>query len=366
MLYSPLIEAEVFPTEIKQFLAPLVVFTPSIPSQAAPHIVHILSCLPDSLIRGRFIEEKIHLCYYFLKRTREEKKEAQILAGDHKQYKDRLFNFLFGSEENREWTLSLYNAVNNSHYTDPSAIEFTTIKEVMYLGMHNDVSFLIAGEMNLYEQQSSYNPNMPLRLLQYAGNLYEKYVKQHKLNKYGSALLMLPIPKLVVFYNGNADQSDEQILRLSDSFPKGADSDIEVKVRMLNVNSGRNQRLLETCKPLGEYSWLVEEIRKNNKTKDQEGAGSAIDLAISEMPDSFVIKPFLVAHRAEVKGMLLTEYNEAEQMELFKEDGRREGRVEGILDTLASLVKDGILSIKDAAARAGVSEDIIKKKKGAK
>ena len=255
------------------------------------------------------------------------------MAGDHKQYKDRLFNFLFGSEENREWTLSLYNAVNNSHYTDPSAIEFTTIKEVMYLG---------------------------------AGNLYEKYVKQHKLNKYGSALLMLPVPKLVVFYNGNADQPDEQILRLSDSFPKGADSDIEVKVRMLNVNSGRNQRLLETCKPLGEYSWLVEEIRKNNKTKDQEGAGSAIDLAISEMPDSFVIKPFLVAHRAEVKGMLLTEYNEAEQMELFKEDGRREGRVEGILDTLASLVKDGILSIKDAAARAGVSEDIIKKKIGAK
>ena len=163
-----------------------------------------------------------------------------------------------------------------------------------------------------------------------------------------------------------ADQPDEQILRLSDSFPKGADSDIEVKVRMLNVNSGRNQRLLETCKPLGEYSWLVEEIRKNNKTKDQEGAGSAIDLAISEMPDSFIIKPFLVAHKAEVKGMLLTEYNEAEQMELFKEDGRREGRVEGILDTLASLVKDGILSIKDAAARAGVSEDIIKKKIGAK
>ena len=216
--------------------------------------------------------------------------------------------------------------------------------------------------MNLYEQQSSYNPNMPLRLLQYTGNLYEKYAKQHKLNKYGSALLMLPIPKLVVFYNGNTDQPDEQILRLSDSFPKGADSDIEFKVRMLNVNSGRNQRLLEICKPLGEYSWLVEEIRKNNKTKDEEGAGSAIDLAISAMPDRFVIKPFLVAHKAEVKGMLLTEYNEAEQMELFKEDGRREG----ILDTLVSLVKDGILTIKDAAARAGVSEDIIQKKISAK
>ena len=88
---------------------------------------------------------------------------------DNTQYKDRLFNFLFGSEENKPWTLELYNAVNGSSYTDPDAIQITTIKEVMYLGMHNDVSFLIAEEMALYEQQSTYNPNMPLRLLQYAG-----------------------------------------------------------------------------------------------------------------------------------------------------------------------------------------------------
>jgi predicted transposase YdaD len=42
-----------------------------------------------------------------------------------------------------------------------------------------------------------------------------------------------------------------------------------------------------------------------------------------------MIKSFLVAHRAEVKGMLLAEYKEAETMELFKEEGREEGRKEG-------------------------------------
>ena len=164
------------------------------------------------------------------------------------------------------------------------------------------------------------------RLLQYAGNLYEKYVKENKLNKYGSELLRLPVPKLVVFYNGTIDQPDEKTLRLSESFPEDADADIEVKVRMLNVNVGRNKELLDACKPLGEYSWLVDEVRRNNTTKDEEGMSSAIDKAISSMPDDYVIKPFLEAHRAEVKGMLLTEYNEAEQMELFKEDGRRESR----------------------------------------
>ena len=282
------------------------------------------------------------------------------MATDNVQYKDRLFNFLFGLEENKEWTLSLYNAVNGSHYTDPSMIKITTIREVMYLGMHNDVSFLISNEMNLYEQQSTYNPNMPVRLLQYAGNLYEKYFKENSLNKYGGRLLPLPVPKLVVFYNGKKEQPDEMILKLSDSFPEGSDADIEVKVRMLNVNVGRNQLLLEACKPLGEYSWLVDEVRRNNTTNDEDGMSSAVDRAISDMPDSFVIKSFLELHRTEVKGMLLTEYNEAEAMELFREEGRAEGRVEGraegIIDTLISLVQKGLLSIKDAAAQLGISE----------
>ena len=144
------------------------------------------------------------------------------MTSDNVQYKDRFFNFLFGSEENRAWTLSLYNAVNGSSYTDPNAIEITTIKEVMYLGMHNDVSFLISDEMNLYEQQSTYNPNMPVRMLQYTGNLFEKYIKQRGLNKYGSNLMRLPVPRLVVFYNGKTEQKDEIILELRDSFPKGS------------------------------------------------------------------------------------------------------------------------------------------------
>ena len=288
------------------------------------------------------------------------------MATDNVQYKDRLFNFLFGSEENKEWTLSLYNAVNGSHYTDSSMIKITTIREVMYLGMHNDVSFLISNEMNLYEQQSTYNPNMPVRLLQYAGNLYERYFKENSLNKYGGRLLKLPVPKLVVFYNGKKEQPDEMILKLSDSFPEGSDADIEVKVRMLNVNIGRNGMLLEACRPLGEYSWLVDEIRRNNTTNDEDGMSSAVDRAITDMPDSFVIKSFLELHRTEVKGMLLTEYNEAEAMELFREEGRAEGlaegRAEGIIDTLISLVQKGLLSIKDAAAQLGITEAAFQQK----
>ncbi len=245
------------------------------------------------------------------------------------EYKDRLFNFIFGSPENRKWTLSLYNAVNGSDYTDENEIEINTIKEVLYLGMHNDTSFLISGMLNVYEHQSSYNPNMPLRQLQYLGSLYEGYVTKNKLNKFGSTLLTLPVPKFVVFYNGTKDAADETILRLSDSFDEKyrQDSDVEVRVRMLNINYGHNKKLTEVCRPLYEYSWLIDRIRQKLKVMTIE---NALSKAIDEVPDEFVLKTFLKMNKSEVSSMLLTEYNETEVMELFKEDGRKEGIEEGI------------------------------------
>ena len=280
------------------------------------------------------------------------------MAVENPQYKDRLFNFIFGAEENKAWALSLYNAINGTNYSDPDGIEITTIKEVMYLGMHNDVSLLISEkllqtymEMDLFEQQSTFNPNLPLRSLQYIANLYEKFIVQRKLNKYGSKLIMLPVPKLVMFYNGTKDQPDERILKLSDSFPKGTDPDIEVRVRMININAGRSPKIMQACKPLSEYAWLIERIR------EKEGEiENAIDKAISEMPEDFVIQPFLIAHRAEVRGMLLTEYNEVKTMELFKEEGReeglKEGRKEGILEILIKMVRRGRISKEEAANEA--------------
>ena len=256
------------------------------------------------------------------------------MAAVQREYKDRLFNFIFGSEENKAWTLSLYNAINGTDYTDPSKVQINTIKEVLYLGMHNDTSFLLTDDMNLYEQQSSYNPNMPLRMMQYAGNLYEKYIKENGLNKYGSELLQLPVPKLIVFYNGETEAEDETILRLSDSFPEGSKPDIEVNVRMLNINHGRNQKLLDACEPLKEYSWLMQEIRKNRKTMEIE---DAVDKAMADMPEDYMIRPFLDAHKVEVSGMLLTEYNEAETMELFRQEGVDENRIESIKTVMKKL-----------------------------
>ena len=249
------------------------------------------------------------------------------MATVNREHKDRLFHFIFGSEGNRAWTLSLYNAVNGSDYTDPEIIQINTIQDVIYLGMHNDVSFLIGNEMNLYEQQSTYNPNIPVRMLQYAGSLFEKYIEVNRLNKYGKRLLKLPVPKLVVFYNGKDQLDNEMVLWLSDSYPDGPKGDIEVSVRMININYGENREILEACEPLEEYAWIIYSI--HSKKQNGMDIDTAVDSTILEMPENFVLKPFLTAHKAEVRGMLLTEYNEAETMEQFREEGREEGKVEG-------------------------------------
>ena len=190
------------------------------------------------------------------------------------------------------------------------------------MGMKNDTSFIVFDIMSVYEHQSSLNFNMPLRMLQYVGDLYSGYIAKNKLNKYGTGRIMLPIPKLVTFYNGEHDAEDEMILKLSDSFaPEHKDkADLEVKVRMINVNYSSNKELMKSCKPLAEYSWFVDTIRRN---KVEHELNIAVGKALDCMPDDFVIKSFLVRHRQEVEGMLDTEYKEAEVMELFKEDGRQ-------------------------------------------
>ena len=251
----------------------------------------------------------------------------------NKEYKDRLFKAIFGNPDNRQWTLDLYNAVNGTDYTDPDEIQFNTIGDFLYLKMRNDASFIIRFEMNLWEAQSSYNPNMPLRFLRYAARLYEKYIATTDYYEYGTVLQQIPRPVCVCFYNGTKNIDESQILKLSDAYE--GEGDIEVKVTMLNINYGNNRKLMDACKPLKEYAWLVDEIR-NNQKQDMD-LDASVEAAVKAMPDDFVIRPFILANRAEVKTMLMTEYDEELIRKYDRKEGEEIGRKQGE-DLFARLV----------------------------
>ena len=249
-------------------------------------------------------------------------KGESLLTEVNREYKDRVFKFIFGNPDNKEWTLSLYNAVNGSSYSNPDDIQFNTIDDAVYMSMKNDVSFIILNEMNLWEHQSSFNPNMPMRFLTYGTQLYEKYTVTSGYYKFSRKLQPLPKPNCICFYNGTAEQPENQVLKLSDAF--GGEGDIEVKVKMLNINYGKNRKLMEACQPLSEYAWLVDRVR--NHQRELQNLEVAVDVAISEMPESFVIRQLLELHRAGVKKMFLTEYDE----EKMKEQERKEAYADGV------------------------------------
>lgn len=275
-----------------------------------------------------------------------------------REYKDRLFKFIFGNPQHKEWTLSLYNAINGSNYTNTDDLEFTTIENAVYMSMKNDVSFLVNDTMNLYEQQSTFNPNMPVRFLIYSGMIYSKHIdKSKKYHIYSTRLQKLPVPKCICFYNGKTEKDDRTILRLSDAFSVQGEADIEVTVTMINVNYGHNNSLLEDCMPLGDYSFFVERVRQNYTIYGD--ADKAIDRSLEELPDNSLIKPFLMNNKAEVKNMCITEYNEEKAMAVLKEEFLEEGIQKGIeqgiekgkFETLSELVKNDDLPIEVAAKK---------------
>jgi len=240
----------------------------------------------------------------------------------NREYKDRLFKYIFGNEKHKDLTLSLYNAINNTHYDCIDDIEITTIENAVYMGMHNDLSFIIADSMNIYEQQSTYNPNMPLRMLVYTGQLYAKLLETEDKDDvvYNSTVIPLPYPKLIVFYNGDRFQPDKTELKLSDAFREGAKGDIQVKVTMLNVNYGRNMKLLRRCRPLSDYSLFtttVRELKRKNKNKTTE---EAVEETLKLLPNDSEVKKLIQENKAAVAKMFLFEYDEKAVLEAQKKD----------------------------------------------
>jgi len=281
------------------------------------------------------------ILYISIVQDNRNRKGVMKLTEANRLYKDRVFKFIFGNPENKEWTLSLYNAVNGSNYRNPDDIQFNTIEDAVYMSMKNDVSFIILDEMNLWEHQSSFNPNMPMRFLTYGTQLYEKFTATSGYYKFSRKLQRLPKPHCICFYNGTEEQPEQQILKLSNAF--GGEGDIEVKVKMFNVNYGKNRALMETCQPLREYAWLVDRVREHQRV--MQNLEAAVDASIDEMPDSFVIRTLIEAHRAGVKKMFLTEYDE----EKMKEQERKEAFADG--------VDAGV-----AEANERVAADMLKKK----
>ena len=243
--------------------------------------------------------------------------------------------------------MSLFNAVNSTNYESEDELEIVTLENAVYMSMKNDVSCLLDMNLQIYEHQSTINPNMPLRNLMYITKQLEKLIVKKDL--YGRKLITLPNPRFIVFYNGTDKQPETDTLYLSSAYEhKEKEVNLELKVLQLNINKGYNEDIKSKCPSLFQYMQYVDILRENRKTHPLK---EAVIITVDYCIKHDILKDFLLANKSEVISMSIFEYDE----ELHKKTLRAEGYEDGFKEGFDSGHKEGFDSGHKEGFEAGVA-----------
>ena len=282
---------------------------------------------------------------------KKDRSEVELSTAAKRNYKDTLFRMIF---QERQALLSLYNAVNETDYQNPEELQIVTLENAIYMNMKNDLAFIVDCRMSLYEQQSTVNPNMPLRDLFYVAREYQRIVGNSSL--YSSRLVKLPTPYFVVFYNGAQEQPERKEMRLSDAFQTKVDEPaLELRVLQLNIGAGHNGELMEKCSLLAQYAEYVSRVQKYAAKMP---LAEAVERAVNDCIREGILADFLFRNRAEAIEMSIFEYDEEKELALFRaaerEEGREEGRNEELqkgLQVLITTCQELDVSFEETAAK---------------
>lgn len=244
---------------------------------------------------------------------------TSIFPETNRSYKSRLFEMIYSEKSE---LLELYNAIHGTHYDNPEQLEINTLKNAIYMSMHNDVSFIIDSQLQLYEHQSTVNPNLPLRSLMYIADLYSVLTKDE--NLYGEKQIYLPTPEFITFYNGTDSLPDSEVIKLSDAYTvDNGEPSLELKMTVLNINPGSNQELKKKCKTLDDYAVYTNLVRRYAKDMPLR---EAVERAISECIENDILAKFLTKNKAEAIKVSIYEYDEEKHMRQEREYSREKGR----------------------------------------
>ena len=247
------------------------------------------------------------------------------MSNGNREFKSDVFSMLM---EIKKYAMSVYNCLNDTNFTNLDDLEVHTLDKGVSLTVRNDAAFVVDASLSIYEHQSTVCPNMPVRNLIYYTTIVSKLLK--KKNIYGKKLIKIPIPKFVVFYNGDEEQPEEYDMKLSDAFEKETDNpELELVCKVYNINFGKNKDLLDRCPVLKEYMIFVDYVRLYLKEYGYEDLEKAINQAIDRCIQEDILADFLKENRAEVVKVTQLDYTFDRQITMEREEAREEGRAEG-------------------------------------
>ena len=234
------------------------------------------------------------------------------------KFKDNVFCMLYRDKKN---LLELYNALNNSAYTNVDDLQVTTLNGGSYMKYKNDASFLLCMSLYMFEQQSSKNPNMPLRFLHYVSDVFRELFSNSVLHR--RSMIKIPVPHFVTFYNGLEKWiEDEGELKLSDMYEIPTDNpELELKVRVININE--DVHILNKCKTLRDYMTFVNKVRFKMGVEG-DNVRIAVTEAMNECIDEDILVDFFEQHREEVVEVSIYDYDEEEVRRVLAEEYAQE------------------------------------------
>ena len=234
------------------------------------------------------------------------------------KFKDNVFCMLYRDKKN---LLELYNALNNSAYTNVDDLQVTTLNGGSYMKYKNDASFLLCMSLYMFEQQASKNPNMPLRFLHYVSDVFRELFSNSMLHR--RSMIKIPVPHFVTFYNGLEKWiEDEDEIRLSDMYEIPTDNpELELKVRVININ--KDVHILNKCKTLRDYMTFVKKVRFKMGVEGDD-VRIAVTEAMNECIDENILVDFFEQHREEVVEVSIYDYDEEEVRRVLAEEYAQE------------------------------------------
>ena len=283
----------------------------------------------------------------------------------NRRYKDSVFVDFFSEDRTAKANfLALYNALHGTNYQSTAILKNMRLKQVLYMSFANDVSYLVDNKIIvLAEHQSTINPNMPIRCLEYVARLYEQFYKSKE--KYSRKQLAIPTPEFYIFYNGKQPYTTNSVLKLSDSFTQTHDEyALELSVKVVNINYDKASEILKLCKPLKQYSLFVDAVRRNIAVDKEHG----FEKAIKECIQNDILREYLQRKSKEVLNMLIGEYDYDTDIAVQREEsfdmglaegearGRSEGSRQAKLETAKTMLAMGY-PLGDICKIAGLSQE---------
>ena len=282
--------------------------------------------------------------------------EEHTMKKHNRRYKDSVFVDFFSEDRTAKANfLALYNALHGTDYQSTAILKNIRLKQVLYMSFANDVSYLVDNKIIvLAEHQSTINPNMPIRCLEYIARLYEQFYKSKE--KYSRKQVAIPTPEFYVFYNGKEPYRGDSLLKLSDSFTQTHDEyALELSVKVVNINYDKTNEILKLCKPLKQYSLFVDAVRRNIAVDKEHG----FEKAIKECIQNDILREYLQRKSKEVLNMLIGEYDYDTDIAVQREEsfdmGRLEGSLQAKLET-ARLMKQANCEIPFIAKMTGLTQ----------